>query len=147
MLTKLPAHKSTGSESPEAKTISPDGRKGQVQTWFQILLEQKPTGATSPCLQWDLWQSAQASALPAHVHAHRVFRTHGHPSHAALWHTDNDVAMVDPCPSLHVVLTMGLLWRTQALSCICPQLRPSHTSGPLGCIHIAILYPVLSPGL
>lgn len=85
MLTKLPACKPTGSESPEPKTISPDGPKGQVQPWFQIPLEQNSTGATSPCLQWNLWQSAQASALPAHVRAHKVFRTHGHPSHAPLW--------------------------------------------------------------
>lgn len=39
-------------------------------------------------------------------------------------HTDNEVAMVEPCPSLHVVLTRGLLWQTQALSCICPQCGP-----------------------
>ena len=85
MLTKLPACKPTGSESPEPKTISLDGAKGQVQPWFQIPLEQKSTGATSPCLQWDLWQSAQVSALPAHVCAHKVFRTHDHPSRAPLW--------------------------------------------------------------
>ena len=147
MLTKLPACKPTGSESPEPKTISPDGPKGQVQTWFQILLEQKPTGTTSPCLQWDLWQSAQASALPAHVHAHKVFRTHGHPSRGPLWAhwqwggyggampfssrcVDKGAPMADPGSVLHL-----------------PSVWPSQTSGPLGCIHTAILYPVLSPGL
>lgn len=50
-------------------------------------------------------------------------------------HADNDEAMVDPYPSLHTVLTMGLLWQTQALSRICPQLWPGHTSGLFG------LYP------